>query len=48
VNGHGPHMGANESHMGEHEPHVGWMFFEKLPWTKCLVGINKCIMSRYF
>jgi hypothetical protein len=38
---HGPHM-------DEHGPHVGWKFSEKLPWTKCPMGINKTRIPRYF
>jgi hypothetical protein len=47
MDGHGPHMGVHESHMGEHGPHVGCKFFEKLPWTRCPMGINKSKISHY-
>jgi hypothetical protein len=34
-------------HMDEHEPHVGWIFFEKLPWARCPMVMNRSIISHY-
>jgi hypothetical protein len=33
--------------MGEHGPHVGWRFFEFFYKVKCILGVNKNIISHY-
>jgi hypothetical protein len=33
--------------MGQHGPQVSWKFFEKNPWTRCPMGINKSRIPHY-